>query len=74
MSKQRYSLYIRHGETIVSAVASSTAPDVMDEIRVQAGRAFFDAMSIVDGWGDPEDADAEPDPGTVPTTDLPPLD
>ena len=70
------SLYVRYGETIVSMQTTSSAPDALDELRVQVARAFEHAMSVV-AWEvideDPE-ADTPPDPATVDTTNLPPLD
>ena len=72
MSKPRASYYARWGEVIVSATLSDGAlgVDGLDELRVQVMRGFSEAMNYVD--------DAEPaavvDPGTVDTTQLPPVD
>ena len=71
------SLYVRYGETIVSMQTTSSAPDALDELRVQVARAFEHAMSVV-AWEVIDDdagegVDTPPDPATVDTTDLPPI-
>jgi hypothetical protein len=71
MSKARASYYVRMNDLIVSATSTLDAPDALDELRTQVVRGFGEALSYADGW---DDEDAEPDPGTVPTTDLPPLE
>ena len=72
MSKPRASFYIRMQDLIVSATSTLDAPDALDDLRVQVSRGFAEALA----WTDLEDADEDDavDPGTVPTTDLPPLD
>jgi hypothetical protein len=72
MSKPRASYYVRMGDLIVSATSTLDAPDALDELRVQVSRGFAEALA----WTDPieDDDEAEVDPGTVPTTDLPPIE
>lgn len=72
MSKPRVSLYLRLHDLIASGTSSSTAPDALDEVRVQVVRAFSEALYLT-APDDDEDDDAPLDPGTVDTTDLPPL-
>ena len=71
MTKPRASFYVRMGDLIVSATSTLDAPDSLDELRVQVSRGFAEALA----WTDlVDDDEAEVDPGTVPTTDLPPIE
>ena len=72
MSKPRASYYIRMHDLIVSATSTLDAPDSLDDLRVQVSRGFAEALA----WAEALDVDDDevPNPGTVPTTDLPPID
>lgn len=74
MSKTRASYYMRFGELIVSATCSDAfGPDSLDELRLQVERGFATGITYT-GLGEFEEDDAAvADPGTVDTTDLPPV-
>ena len=69
----RASYYVRLNDLIVSATTTLNAPDALDDLRVQVVRGFGEALAYADAEDFDAD-DAEPDPGTVPTTDLPPIE
>ena len=74
MSKARASYYMRFGDLIVSATCADTfGPDSLDELRLQVERGFATGITYT-GLGEyEEEAPAVIDPGTVDTTDLPPI-
>ena len=71
----RASYYARYGELIVSATSTLNAPDAMDDLRRQVLRGFAEAIDLTGDYELEDDAtEAAPDPGTVDTTNLPPID
>ena len=75
MSKMRASYYARYQDVIVSATGGGF-PDALDEMRVAVMRGFAEALALTADYVYDDDADSEaaPDPGTVDTTNLPPID
>ena len=74
MSKPRVSYYVRHGESgiIVHATSDLNAGDTIDDLRVEVIRGFGQALGIVAEYEFEDDAVL--DPGTVDTTNMPPVD
>ena len=73
MSKPRATYYIRYGDLIISSsIQDAYGPDGLDELRLQVMRGFSEGMNYVDAIEAAEPV--VPDPGTVDTTNLPPVE
>lgn len=75
MSKPRVSHYLRFRDLISNSTSSSTSPDALDECRLQNVRAMKEMLDYVELYDEAdEDETVDVDPGTVDTTNLPPLE
>lgn len=73
MSKPRVTHFIRFRDLVSQSSSNSNAPDALDDCRVTNVRAMKELLDYV-AFDEDEDEGAELDPGTVDTTNLPPIE